>query len=124
MTREIEIDECRSGQLCGAPIGIGKKLCTRPAGHDGQHICTELRGSLVLPDTSNTTTDPVTGLEVLPCPFCGGPASVEESRAYEGAAFSVGCDADEASCYGYQSLTTFSRRSDAIAGWNRRGGRS
>lgn len=65
-------------------------------------------------------------LPILPCPFCGGPASLEETTSGatvdSQAAFSVGCDADEAECMGYQSLTTFARRSDAIAAWNRRAG--
>jgi len=59
---------------------------------------------------------------IKPCPFCGCSASVEE---VEGGAdpvrFSVGCDnGDEADCMGYQSLTTFARRSDAISAWNKR----
>jgi hypothetical protein len=63
---------------------------------------------------------------ILPCPFCGGPASVEESPAgatmnTKAVVFSVGCDSpDEADCMGYQSLTTFPRRSDAIIAWNKR----
>ncbi len=67
-------------------------------------------------------------LEYLkPCPFCGGEAQVEETSAATGrgdaVAFSVGCIQDEdGTCYGYQSLTTFSRRSDAIAAWNKRAG--
>lgn len=62
-----------------------------------------------------------TGLDVLPCPFCGGSASVEEYDSASNYAFSVGCDnTEEAHCYGYQSLTTFARRSDAIRAWNKR----
>ena len=63
---------------------------------------------------------------ILPCPFCGGSASVEEfpssaTTNTKTAVFSVGCDdPEEASCMGYQSLTTFARRSDAIAAWNKR----
>ena len=54
---------------------------------------------------------------ILPCPFCGGPASVEEL----GASFSVGCcNRDEAARLGYQSLTVFATRSEAVAAWNRR----
>lgn len=62
---------------------------------------------------------------ILPCPFCGCSASVEEfagsTSDYKSVSFSVGCDnPHEESCMGYQSLTTFSRRSDAIAAWNKR----
>lgn len=132
---------------CGAPVPGTNQLCTRNEGHDGEHrwaamdvvarqaVCgaPELPGAcndavtvtaavpLVLPDTSNITNDPVTGHEIFPCPFCGGVASVEAVGGAVGVAFTVGCDTDaEGDCYGYQSLTTFARRSDAIAAWNRR----
>ena len=63
--------------------------------------------------------------EILPCPFCGSPASVEEfassSVEPKKVVFSVGCDSqEEDSCMGYQSFTTYSRRADAIAAWNKR----
>ncbi len=64
--------------------------------------------------------------EILPCPFCGSSASVEEfpsgaTVSPTAVVFSVGCDSnDEAQCMGYQSLTTFARRSDAIKAWNKR----
>lgn len=63
--------------------------------------------------------------KILPCPFCGASASVEEFAAAsvdpKAVSFSVGCDnpAEEA-CMGYQSFQTFSRRSDAIKAWNKR----
>jgi hypothetical protein len=59
---------------------------------------------------------------ILPCPFCGHSASIEEVNSDpKGASFSVGCDnGEEESCMGYQSLTTFARRSDAVKAWNRR----
>ena len=62
---------------------------------------------------------------LLPCPFCGAPASVEETENGIGRAgsvcFSVGCDSkDEENCMGYQSFQTFSLRSEAIAAWNKR----
>jgi len=63
------------------------------------------------------------------CPFCGGEAALESVEEpvpspYRGAgSWSVGCMTDEEGrCYGYQSLTTFARRSEAIAAWNRRAG--
>ena len=60
-------------------------------------------------------------LKLLRCPFCGGPAVLEEIKDDGGnVRFSVGCTADEAACMGYQSLTTFARRSDAVAAWNTR----
>jgi hypothetical protein len=67
------------------------------------------------------TTDPVTRLLVLPCPFCGSPASVEASSSGAEAVFVVGCDSDgEPECPVGQSLTTYARRGDAVAAWNRR----
>jgi Restriction alleviation protein Lar len=64
-------------------------------------------------------------LKLLPCPFCGGEAVMEEVENAVGrtgsVCFSVGCNShDEESCMGYQSLTTFSRRSDAAKAWNTR----
>jgi hypothetical protein len=63
--------------------------------------------------------------DIKPCPFCGGSASVEEEPGSPSdpkvVTFSVGCDNPaEDACMGYQSLQTFSRRSDAIKAWNRR----
>lgn len=57
-------------------------------------------------------------MTLLPCPFCGGSATMEQT---EGNRWSVGCDnSDEPSCMGYQSLTTFDRRSNAVKAWNTR----
>lgn len=62
--------------------------------------------------------------DLKPCPWCGGPADIEEigGRDGAGASFSVGChDGDGSSvCFGYQSLTQFARKSEAIAAWNKR----
>lgn len=55
---------------------------------------------------------------LLPCPFCGGAAEVEDARGSGG--WSVGCADYSGDCYGYQSLTTFPRKCEAIAAWNRR----
>lgn len=53
-----------------------------------------------------------------PCPFCGGSATMEQTESNR---WSVGCDnADEPTCMGYQSLTTFARRSEAVKAWNTR----
>ena len=61
---------------------------------------------------------------LLPCPFCGAEAIAEEVDSgfgQGGTSFTVGCNSsDEAACYGFQSLQTFSLRKDAIAGWNKR----
>lgn len=56
-----------------------------------------------------------------PCPFCGGEAVLEEVSTETPTTFSVGCNSDtEPNCMGYQSLTTFARRCDAITAWNTR----
>jgi hypothetical protein len=56
--------------------------------------------------------------KLLRCPFCGGIATMEQT---EDNRWSVGCsDALGAECMGYQSLTTFARRGEAEAAWNRR----
>jgi Restriction alleviation protein Lar len=61
---------------------------------------------------------------ILSCPFCGGPGvveEVEEKSSLSGIRFSVGCNSStEADCMGYQSLTTFARRSEAVEAWNKR----
>jgi hypothetical protein len=61
--------------------------------------------------------------DLLPCPFCGGEAVMDEieNSVYDGVRFSVGCATeDKGTCMGYQSLTSFARRSDAAAEWNKR----
>lgn len=63
--------------------------------------------------------------EILPCPFCGASASIEEIpyglRQDIEVRFSVGCDStSEAECMGYQSITVFNTRAEAIKAWNRR----
>jgi Restriction alleviation protein Lar len=64
----------------------------------------------------------MTQFTLKPCPFCGGVAAMEEvDNGFHGSSFTVGCTADdEGHCMGYQSLTTFARRSDAAAAWNKR----
>lgn len=58
---------------------------------------------------------------IRPCPFCGGPASLEQGGGRDNLAWSVGCDArNEDACPGHQSLTVFARQCDAIRAWNRR----
>lgn len=59
--------------------------------------------------------------KLLPCPWCGGPASVEHlDGKVDPIRYSVGCSADEPLCMGYQSLTTFATAREAIAAWNTR----
>lgn len=59
--------------------------------------------------------------KMLACPFCGGVARMECDEGPLGARFSVGCVSDDGGeCMGYQSLTTFARRSDAVKAWNTR----
>lgn len=54
-----------------------------------------------------------------PCPFCGGEATLEAVPGhFDG--WSVGCSDEEGNCYGYQSLQTFARQSEAIEAWNKR----
>jgi hypothetical protein len=59
-------------------------------------------------------------IELLPCPFCGGPAELEE---IDSGSWSVGCEEKVLSvhyCMGYQSLTSFATKREAIAAWNTR----
>lgn len=60
---------------------------------------------------------------ILPCPFCGATATMEEFEASKAGTvvFSVGCNStDEEACMGYQSFQTFNTAKDAIAAWNKR----
>jgi hypothetical protein len=59
---------------------------------------------------------------LLPCPFCGGPATLEEIKLGDVSNWSVGCveHDGEPLCMGYQSLTQFARKCEAVAAWNRR----
>jgi len=52
--------------------------------------------------------------DLLPCPFCGAPGYVsnDSGRHYPGCS---DCD-----CIAFDLLTSFARRTDAIAAWNRR----
>lgn len=55
------------------------------------------------------------------CPFCGGAASFEQidnDASPQHLRWSVGCRNED--CIGYQSLTTYPRKADARAAWNRR----
>lgn len=59
-------------------------------------------------------------IKLLECPFCGGPAELEE---VDGGGWSVGCQEKPLSvhfCMGYQSLTSFATKREAIAAWNTR----
>jgi hypothetical protein len=56
--------------------------------------------------------------ELLPCPFCGSSATMEQTDDNR---WSVGCDsADELMCMGNQSFATFSRQVEARDAWNKR----
>lgn len=59
--------------------------------------------------------------DIKPCPFCGGPASVEDASYAQGVgAWTVSCDADELACMGFDINTSFARKIEAIEAWNRR----
>jgi hypothetical protein len=61
-------------------------------------------------------------IPLLPCPFCGGEAQLEEidSRSSKtgAVAFSAGCHNE--GCIGYQSMSTYARRTEAANAWNKR----
>lgn len=62
---------------------------------------------------------PVCSSELLPCPFCGGAALMEEiGDAIGGARKSAGCYTER--CMGYQSTVTFSTHREAAKAWNTR----
>lgn len=55
---------------------------------------------------------------LLPCPFCGGEAAIEEIDGFSGVRKSAGCNTE--GCFGFQSMTTFETRAEAVKAWNRR----
>lgn len=59
---------------------------------------------------------PVQCSDLLACPFCGGPATIEETELLGDVRKSAGCNTEY--CQGYQSTQTFSTRREAIAAWN------
>lgn len=77
----------------------------------------------LMPDPPSSPVTPST-FDLKCCPWCGSPADIEEIGGKDGApaSFSVGChDGDgKAVCFGYQSLTSFARKSDAVLAWNSR----
>jgi hypothetical protein len=55
---------------------------------------------------------------LLPCPFCGGLAIIEETEMIGHVRKSVGCKTE--GCQGYQSTSTFATRREASRAWNQR----
>lgn len=63
--------------------------------------------------------------QLLPCPFCGGPATFEEcaqgsSVKVNSCTWSVGCANTEVDCIAYQMTASFNRKSEAAEAWNKR----
>lgn len=60
--------------------------------------------------------------EILNCPFCGSEASIEEvtDNAVDDVRFTIGCNNIYSICMGFQLLTTFATRGEAIEAWNKR----
>ncbi len=56
--------------------------------------------------------------ELLPCPFCGGAATIEETDLLGDIRKSAGCGTEH--CQGYQSTLTFATRREAVVAWNTR----
>lgn len=56
--------------------------------------------------------------ELLACPFCGGPATIEETELAGNVRKSAGCNTEH--CQGYQSTLTFATHREAIEAWNKR----
>jgi len=56
--------------------------------------------------------------KLLPCPFCGGAAEIEEIGRVMAGRWSAGCT--DPICFGYQSMTTYPSECEAVAAWNTR----
>lgn len=57
-------------------------------------------------------------IKLLPCPFCGGDAVMEQIDGVLGVRKSAGCRTE--TCMGYQSNMTFSTHREAALAWNTR----
>jgi hypothetical protein len=69
----------------------------------------------------NELQAPTSAEELLPCPWCGGPAMIDrsEGRVVDGEVrWWAACES--LSCPAYLTATSYSRRADAIAAWNTR----
>lgn len=56
--------------------------------------------------------------KLLPCPFCGAEAELEETELLGAFRKSAGCSNE--GCQGYQATITFATKREAIAAWNTR----
>lgn len=68
---------------------------------------------------------PAASEQLLPCPFCGGPAAFEEcpqgsSTKVDSCTWSVGCANTEVDCIAFQMMASFDRKSEAAEAWNKR----
>lgn len=61
-------------------------------------------------------------IELLPCPFCGAEAVIEEiPGGYVDCTFSVGCNSkEEVNCIGFQTLSNYNTKREAAEAWNKR----
>ena len=64
----------------------------------------------------------MTGAEKVPlsCPFCEGAAEADTMPSVTGRQHFVSCKVCTCYGYNYQPFTTYARKSEAIAAWNRR----
>ncbi len=67
---------------------------------------------------TNAATEAIQSTDLLACPFCGSDATFEEIDQDGYVWWSVGCR-DE-NCYGWQSMKSWARKTDAAKGWNQR----
>ncbi len=61
----------------------------------------------------------MTLVELLPCPFCGGPAELDNAAEPQFTRRPTVTCANE-DCFGYMPSAYFARDSEAIEAWNRR----
>ena len=65
---------------------------------------------------------------LLPCPFCGDAATLQEDAndSVGISSWTVGCNerGGTIQCIGYLSTTTFARKVEAVNAWNMRDGKT
>lgn len=110
------VEGCKKRRKASGPISTRMNFDGTP------HVCT-FNADGHCPTHATTQEAPISSKEqsLLPCPFCGAPATLEtiESKASPGdLRFSAGCNTED--CIGYQSVITFARRGEAATAWNRR----
>lgn len=64
----------------------------------------------------------MTNVDLKPCPFCGGAARVDHGEIPRTGVnvWKIGCGNEEVDCIATEMVSSYSRRAEAAAAWNKR----